>query len=44
MSVKRRDLVRYFEQSGFYLLREGSQAFYIHERPKGNSREAAYQV
>ena len=23
MSVKRRDLVRYFEESGFYLLREG---------------------
>ena len=24
MSVKRRDLVKYFEESGFYLLREGS--------------------
>ena len=24
MSVKRRDLVRYFEQSGFKLIREGS--------------------
>ena len=24
MSVKRRDLVRYLEQNGFYLLREGS--------------------
>lgn len=23
MSVKRRDLVRYFEEHGFYLLREG---------------------
>ena len=23
MSVKRRDLVKYFEQNGFYLLREG---------------------
>ena len=23
MSVKRRDLVRYFEKNGFYLLREG---------------------
>ena len=23
MSIKRRDLVRYFEKSGFYLLREG---------------------
>ena len=25
MSVKRRDLVRYFEQNGFYLLREGKR-------------------
>lgn len=25
MSVKRRDLIRYFEQNGFYLLREGSK-------------------
>ena len=24
MSVKRRDLVKYFEENGFYLLREGS--------------------
>ncbi len=24
MSVKRRDLVKYFEDNGFYLLREGS--------------------
>lgn len=24
LSVKRRDLVQYFEQSGFYLLREGA--------------------
>ncbi len=24
MSVKRKDLVRYFEQHGFYLLREGA--------------------
>ena len=24
MSVKRRDLVRYFEKHGFYLLREGA--------------------
>ena len=24
MSVKRRDLVRYLEQNGFYLLREGA--------------------
>lgn len=24
MSVKRRDLVRYMEQNGFYLLREGA--------------------
>ena len=24
MSVKRRDLVRYFEKNGFYLFREGS--------------------
>jgi len=24
MSVKRRDLIRYFEENGFYLLREGS--------------------
>jgi predicted RNA binding protein YcfA (HicA-like mRNA interferase family) len=24
MSVKRRDLVRYFEKNGFYLLREGA--------------------
>jgi len=23
MSVKRRDLIRYFEKNGFYLLREG---------------------
>ncbi|MCS6937037.1 MAG: type II toxin-antitoxin system HicA family toxin [Candidatus Bipolaricaulota bacterium] len=23
MSVKRRDLIRYFEENGFYLLREG---------------------
>jgi predicted RNA binding protein YcfA (HicA-like mRNA interferase family) len=25
MSVKRRDLVKYFEKSGFYLLREGKK-------------------
>ncbi len=25
MSVKRRDLVKYFEANGFYLLREGSK-------------------
>jgi len=25
MSVKRRDLVKYFEQNGFYLLREGGK-------------------
>lgn len=25
MSVKRRDLIRYFEQSGFKLLREGAK-------------------
>ena len=25
MSVKRRDLIRYFERNGFYLLREGSK-------------------
>jgi len=25
VSVKRRDLIRYFEQNGFYLLREGSK-------------------
>jgi predicted RNA binding protein YcfA (HicA-like mRNA interferase family) len=25
MSVKRRDLVRYFEEHGFYLLREGAR-------------------
>ena len=25
MSVKRRDLVRYLEENGFYLLREGSK-------------------
>jgi predicted RNA binding protein YcfA (HicA-like mRNA interferase family) len=25
MSVKRRDLIRYLEQNGFYLLREGSK-------------------
>ncbi|MBW2740012.1 MAG: type II toxin-antitoxin system HicA family toxin [Deltaproteobacteria bacterium] len=24
MSVKRRDLIRYFKENGFYLLREGS--------------------
>ncbi|MGQ9571508.1 MAG: type II toxin-antitoxin system HicA family toxin [Thermodesulfovibrionales bacterium] len=24
MSVKRRDLVKYFEENGFYLLREGN--------------------
>jgi len=24
MSVERRDLIRYFEENGFYLLREGS--------------------
>ncbi len=24
MSIKRRDLVKYFEQNGFYLLREGA--------------------
>lgn len=24
MSVKRRDVVKYFEENGFYLLREGS--------------------
>jgi len=24
MSVKRRDLIRYFEENGFFLLREGS--------------------
>lgn len=25
MSVKRRDLIRYFEENGFYLLREGGK-------------------
>jgi mRNA interferase HicA len=25
MSVKRRDLVKYFEENGFYLLREGGK-------------------
>lgn len=25
MSVKRRDLIKYFETNGFYLLREGSK-------------------
>jgi mRNA interferase HicA len=25
MSVKRRDLIKYFEQNGFYLLREGKK-------------------
>ncbi|MCX5867010.1 MAG: type II toxin-antitoxin system HicA family toxin [Proteobacteria bacterium] len=25
MSVKRRDLVKYFEENGFYLLREGKK-------------------
>jgi predicted RNA binding protein YcfA (HicA-like mRNA interferase family) len=25
MSVKRRDLIRYFEKNGFYLLREGGK-------------------
>ncbi|MGB5616392.1 MAG: type II toxin-antitoxin system HicA family toxin [Desulfobacterales bacterium] len=25
MSVKRRDLVRYFEKNGFYVLREGGK-------------------
>jgi mRNA interferase HicA len=25
MSVKRRDLVKYFEENGFYLLREGAR-------------------
>jgi mRNA interferase HicA len=25
MSVKRRDLIKYFEESGFYLLREGGK-------------------
>lgn len=25
MSVKRRDLIKYFEESGFYLLREGAK-------------------
>jgi len=25
MSVKRRDLIKYFEKSGFYLLREGGK-------------------
>ncbi|HCG76843.1 MAG: hypothetical protein COZ37_04835 [bacterium (Candidatus Ratteibacteria) CG_4_10_14_3_um_filter_41_18] len=25
MSIKRRDLIKYFEKSGFYLLREGGK-------------------
>jgi len=25
MSVKRRDLIRYFQENGFYLLREGAR-------------------
>ena len=25
MSVKRRDLIKYFEENGFYLLREGNK-------------------
>ncbi|MCL6448811.1 MAG: type II toxin-antitoxin system HicA family toxin [Armatimonadetes bacterium] len=25
MSIKRRDLIRYFEENGFYLLREGKK-------------------
>ena len=33
MSVKRRDLVKYFEQNGFYLLREGgNHSIYVNGR------------
>jgi predicted RNA binding protein YcfA (HicA-like mRNA interferase family) len=33
MSVKRRDLVRYFEKNGFYLLREGGKhSIYTNEK------------
>ncbi len=32
MSVKRRDLIRYLEQNGFFLKREGKRhSFYAHE-------------
>ena len=31
MPVKRRDLIKYFEENGFYLLREGGKAFNLHE-------------
>ncbi len=33
MSVKRRDLIRYFEKNGFYLLREGGKhTIYTNEK------------
>jgi mRNA interferase HicA len=33
MSVKRRDLIRYFEKNGFYLLREGGKhSIYTNEK------------
>jgi mRNA interferase HicA len=33
MSVKRRDLIRYFEKNGFYMLREGgNHSIYTNEK------------
>ena len=34
MSVKRRELVKYFEANGFWLLREGGNHSIIHQREK----------
>ena len=34
MSVKRRDLIRYLEENGFYLLREGGNHAILYQRPQ----------
>ena len=40
MTVRRRELIRYFEENGFYLRRE-RQAFHLHQWQGRRSGEAA---
>jgi predicted RNA binding protein YcfA (HicA-like mRNA interferase family) len=41
MPVKRRDLIRYPEENGFYLLREGGKHSIYANNPKDASHQAA---
>ncbi len=41
MSVKRRELIRYLEENGFRLLREGGQTLRLYEYSEDNSDQAA---